>query len=126
MVIVCIDDDVDDLDVLCEAIRRVDSNCICHMANNGDLGLKLVKKVNPDFIFLDINMPVMDGKKILQAIRRDDGLNKIPVCIHSTTVTSKEKDCLMSMGANYCIQKANSFDDLCATLKMLLHIKEPI
>jgi DNA-binding response OmpR family regulator len=124
MIFLCIDDDPDDLELLSEAITRIDAGSICHVANSSENGLATLSRLRPDFIFLDINMPGMDGHQTLREIRSNRSFNGIPVCILSTTIGSNEKEVLLKMGANYCVKKATSFDELCNALKRLFSSRQ--
>jgi CheY-like chemotaxis protein len=117
MTLLCIDDDLEDLELLSEAIGMIDSGFICVTANNGQRALELIDGVRPDFIFLDINMPLMNGQQTLQAIRNNHALNEIPVCILSTTITNTQRELLIKMGASYCVKKATNFEEFCEALK---------
>lgn len=52
-------------------------------AENGEVGLTIVKKEKPDFILLDLMMPVMDGLEFLKCLReeKDENIKDIPVLI---------------------------------------------
>lgn len=52
-------------------------------AVNGEDGLKLVREKRPDIIFLDIQMPVKNGVEVLEEMKRDPEISKIPVVILS-------------------------------------------
>lgn len=122
MIFLCIDDDPEDLQLLSEAIRTIDSKSVCHFATDGQQGLEmLTRSVHPDFIFLDINMPLMNGKQTLEAIRSCRAFNEIPVCVLSTSMTSTEKDLFNKIGANFCIKKASRFEEFCTELKFVLN-----
>lgn len=62
---------------------------IC-VAENGQIALDILSSTKndvdlPDFILLDLNMPVMDGFELLSIIRKDERLRIIPVVIHTTS-----------------------------------------
>ena len=54
-----------------------------YRALNGKEGLEVLSQNNPDFILLDISMPVMNGIEFLQIIRKDDRYKNLPVLIVS-------------------------------------------
>jgi len=84
-----IDDDPDDQDLFAETIRGFRSNTECVMALNGQIGLDklLIEKLRPDLIFLDLNMPVMNGSQFLEAFKNQSSLLKIPIVILSTSIS---------------------------------------
>lgn len=120
MVILCIDDDMDDLELLTEAIITIDPSYTCISALNGRLALDMLKDLQPDFVFLDINMPILNGKATLKEIRKDNRLARTPVCILSTSILSKEREMYIKMGANHCLVKPNTFEELCTSIKTIL------
>jgi CheY-like chemotaxis protein len=127
MTVLCIDDDLEDLELLGEAIRTIDTNYTCRIATDGRKALEILNlPVLPDFIFLDMNMPLMNGKQTLKAIRSNQAFNKIPICILSTTVTSTEREIFAKMGANFCLKKATTFEEFCSDLKSVLTAKQMI
>lgn len=116
-VLLYIDDDPEDMEFFREAVKTVDPSCVCVSARNGAEGLKLLATLTPDLIFLDINMPVMDGKETLKSIKVDSRLNKLPVFMLSTTSNPREREVFRKLGARACLIKPNSFNALCDTLK---------
>jgi CheY-like chemotaxis protein len=117
MVLLCIDDDPDDIELIQDALRMIDKNYTCVIANSGCDGLKMLDRITPDYIFLDMNMPVMDGKETLKHIRGDRRFNSIPVCILSTYVNKTDADTLRMLGATKCLEKPNTFLELISCLK---------
>ena len=120
MLLLCIDDDPDDMELLCEGIRSVYPSYICVSAKNGEEALNLLKTIVPDIIFLDINMPLMDGRETLREIRKRKSFKHIPVYILSTTTNRDEMQQFKLLGAEAFITKPNSFQELCSILKGLL------
>ena len=119
MTILYADDDADDCELLVEALEQIDPTIQCRMASDGLDALNILRRDDelPDYIFLDVNMPVMDGKNCLENLKRDERLKNIPVVIYSTTHDREEIRELYAMGAEEFIQKPNSFTDLCETLR---------
>lgn len=122
MNILLIDDDEDDHDIFREAISIVKPNCEMTFAKDGEQGLtQLNSGLRPDFIFLDVNMPKMDGKEFLMNVKGNPDLKKIPVIIYST---SKHKSALgeyIALGATNYITKPSEFNLLLSYLKSILH-----
>jgi CheY-like chemotaxis protein len=125
MVLLCIDDDLEDQELFQEAIKTIDPDYTCISAYNGEDGLKMLSKVHPDMIFIDINMPIMDGSETLKALRQDSRLRRIPVCILSTSITIDEQATFKKMGVR-CLKKPNRFKELCAQLKLILSVPSAI
>ena len=117
--ILFVDDDAEDIELFYEAVQKIDNSCVCVTAHNGKDALRLLNTISPDMIFLDINMPIMDGKETLQRIQKDVRLREIPVCVLSTTANPYEIEQYKKMGATACLTKPNSFEGLLSTLKHL-------
>jgi CheY-like chemotaxis protein len=88
------------------------SQLIDHLLNVQDLG-------TPDVIFLDINMPVMDGKDCLREIRRQEKFSMIPVIILSTSIRPKDIEETYRDGANRYISKLLFYSDSVKWMKSL-------
>src|SRR5687768_17487610 len=113
MNILFIDDDTDDKDIFFEALNAINPEIECDSATNGREALEKLESGSylPQYIFLDINMPIMDGKSFLVAIRNSHKLKHIPVVIYSTTEDKEEIKALRSLGAEY-LGKPTSFEVL--------------
>lgn len=83
MVLLCIDDDPDEIDVFRDAVMQVDRTATSVTASNGQQAFELLEDgLRPDFIFLDINMPVLAGMETLRAMREDGRYRTIPVIMY--------------------------------------------
>ena len=110
-----IDDDIDDQEIFALVLKSINPSITCITANDG---IEAVTKLtgeetfNPDYIFLDLNMPRMDGKQCLQEIRKISRLNGTPVIIYSTS--SNQRDILetRALGANDYLEKQSSMTEL--------------
>lgn len=110
-----IDDDPDDQELFIEALQGLDEDCRCETAFNGQEAMqKLVSGAIPlpDFIFLDLNMPLMNGRQFLTEIKNNSDNRHIPVIIYSTSTETKDVQDTMQLGAVFFLQKPNRFDDL--------------
>jgi CheY-like chemotaxis protein len=110
-----IDDDGDDQEIFTLALEKLDPEFRCVIANNGFEALKYLNaKSNPlpHYIFLDLNMPLMNGKECLIEIKKHPYLNHIPVIIYTTS--SLHDDVLQSrkLGASDFITKPASISAL--------------
>jgi CheY-like chemotaxis protein len=120
--ILLVDDDSDDAEVFCEAIQSVDENIVCQSETNPVKALENLKngENTPDLIFLDYNMPVLNGNEFLKKMREVQQLSKISVILYSTySETAAEHLCITQDTDRY-ITKPNSFEELTAVLKNIL------
>jgi CheY-like chemotaxis protein len=117
------DDDPDDRELFIEALRTIDALCECITAVDGEEALaKLTDGLPqlPDFIFLDLNMPRINGRECLAAIKKNARINKIPVIIYSTSAEKKDITETIQSGAAYFLQKPNRFEDLSRALDNII------
>jgi CheY-like chemotaxis protein len=120
MTILNIDDDNEDLMVFHDAVKTVNPLAKCFLAKNSEEAVSLLQhSINPDFIFLDIHMPKMDGRAALKEIRRIKRLASVPVIIYSTVIYENEKENFKEWGATEFIKKQDSFAALCDHLREL-------
>jgi CheY-like chemotaxis protein len=122
MVILIVDDDAEDLELFVQAVSEIDNAINCIEAYNGLEALKVLKRNSwlPDYIFLDINMPLMNGKKCLEEIKKNDSYKNIPVIIYSTTTDKRQIEECKKMGADF-LTKPDTFEVLINSLKRILN-----
>jgi CheY-like chemotaxis protein len=117
-----IDDDIDDQEIFLSALSNIKIEIKNEVAFNGHEALqKLISgNVQPDIIFLDLNMPLMNGRQFLKEVNRRGVLTGIPIVILST---SSDKDTIaetLSLGAREFITKPDNFNDWERTLTTVL------
>jgi CheY-like chemotaxis protein len=121
MMILYADDDVDDREILFDVVNRIDPAIRCEFATNGLEAMNFLAETQqmPDYIFLDINMPLMNGKTCLTILKSHSTLKTIPVIMYSTTILQEEVRELYSLGAMSVIQKPNDIVQLYSTMSEL-------
>ena len=107
--ILLVDDDKDDSDLLKEVFSIINPYAAVHVAYNGIDALKLLDSLLPDFIFLDINMPGLDGFECLQQIRKNTEFDNVPVAIYSTSANESMIRKAYNHSANMYIRKPSTF-----------------
>ena len=122
MLVLLIDDDRDDFEIFSDALRKFDPKAKCQHSIDGEAAISLLNGLThlPDYIFLDINMPRMDGKECLSKIKKDSKLKDIQVFMFSTTTYLKEINTYISLGARDFIIKPKSVNDLVDVFKAVL------
>lgn len=118
-----IDDDEDDRKLFIDAATEVDENIQCTAAGDGQEALKMLKnELNPlpDYIFLDLRMPRINGKQCLEEIRKDERLKHIPVFIYTTSREVAESIELKKLGAVHFISKPTNPEDIYYILSVTL------
>jgi len=121
MDIMIVDDDEDDIALFCEAVTHIDKNLVCATAGNGIEALKKLKTYTrlPKCIFLDVNMPLMDGRQTLKTLRNDPKYAGIPVIMYSTTQNEREIMHYIDQGAAFVV-KPTSFSKIIEVIRQHL------
>jgi CheY-like chemotaxis protein len=78
--LVLLADDDPDLIALVDVTLR-GAGITCRTVENGLAALQLARELGPDLILLDIRMPKMNGFEVLETVRRDPGLQRLPVIL---------------------------------------------
>lgn len=116
--IVYVDDDEDDFFLFKKAVNEIsDLYSILHVARSENL-LELIKVIKPSFIFLDIDMPLINGVDCLKTIRSAQKYDSIPVIIYSTCKDYQEIS--YNNKANYYLVKPDSFAKILTNLNSIL------
>jgi len=122
--ILLIDDDDDDRLIFLAAVSEVDASIGCYTASDGLAGLNLLDKENtllPDIIFLDLNMPRLDGKQFLMERNKRERLRSIPVVVFSTTKRQEDIAVTKALGAFDFITKPVKYKDICDEINNVLN-----
>lgn len=88
------------------------TDCEVFTAVNGKEGLDVAERVLPNLIFLDYEMPVMNGLDFLIAKEKNDKIKSIPVVIVSSFIDAKLQDIFLSNGAKEIIKKPFTEEEL--------------
>lgn len=92
-------------------------------ADNGKLGLEKAKSWQPDIIFMDIRMPVMDGLEATRRLRQEPGTAHIPIFILSAYTDAKTREAGVQVGANGLLAKPTSIQKLHAVIQQALRLR---
>lgn len=118
-----IDDDEDDQEFFITAIDQISKAVKCTTISRASEALQKLKEktLKPDVIFLDLNMPVMNGQQFLTEIKKDPVLQNIPVIIFSTSSHETTIQLMKELGAKNFITKPDTFDKLVLLLTPFIH-----
>ena len=120
MLVLFIDDDPDDYDLFCEALTSLNIQAECQHYSDGKEAMTALETIVPDYIFLDVNMPIMGGKECLQRIKKDARLIYIPVIVYSTSSHPAEIQAFKDLGAKDFIIKPGRYSELVDALRVVL------
>ncbi|WP_207678444.1 response regulator [Desulfonema magnum] len=116
--ILIIDDD-QTYHVILEGYLRASGYEVIH-AKDGSQGLKIMETQKPDLVLLDIQMPVMDGFKTLELIRKKKAFRDIPVFLLTSLVRETLKIKGLELGADDYITKPFNREEVLARIKAAL------
>jgi two-component system chemotaxis response regulator CheY len=74
-------------------------------AQDGMDGLRKVSSDHFDLALIDINMPVMDGLKLISLIRGEDNLRAMPIIVITTEGANEDRERALALGANEYLTK---------------------
>jgi len=91
-------------------------------ASDGVDGLKKLSAEKFDLIFTDINMPIMDGLKLVSLVRNDANYKNTPVVVITTEGAQEDRERALALGANDYITKPIQPNKILDVAKALLNI----
>ena len=118
-----IDDDFDDQEFFLLALKKLNDQNECSFAKDGVQGLDMIKSdqhFKPDYIFIDYNMPRMNGLELLVEIRKTDRFKETPVYMYSTTDNPATMEEAKRLGATGFIVKPSALQVLIEILKVTI------
>lgn len=121
--VLVIEDEPLDREMLAEILAE---QYIVLAAENGKEGLEVLKK-NREYIsaiFLDLQMPVMDGYEFLKQVNSDPALRQIPVIVMTVTRSEEEEGTCLALGASDFIGKPYNGKTILARLGNIIHLRE--
>jgi CheY-like chemotaxis protein len=123
--VLIIDDDADDSILLEEAIVETDPRIKCKSLLNGLEAIQYLKlnlHALPDLIFLDLNMPKLDGKQFLKEVLHYPELKNIFIVVYSTSKRPQDAVETKILGAFQYLMKPSSFYKLKEEVKKVLDL----
>ena len=110
--ILMVEDSLDDIEITTEALTDAKVRCNLHAVRDGVQAMAYLRRqgefedaMRPDVIFLDLNMPRMDGRQVLEQIKSDPKLQKIPVVVLTTSEADEDILKAYELHANCYITK---------------------
>jgi CheY-like chemotaxis protein len=121
-----IDDDIDDQEIFQMALEHVDKNIAFMSANDGVEGLRKLtedRSFVPDYIFLDLNMPKMNGMQCLPEIKKLGHLRDVKIIMYSTYSDESVIETSKLLGAHDFLVKPDKLGLLVNKLSQILEKK---
>jgi CheY-like chemotaxis protein len=124
-----IDDDEDDQEIFLMCLKKVSSRINCVAVNDGVEAvsmLKTEKSFTPDYIFIDVNMPRMNGIDCLRILKNMERLKYAKIFMYSTTSEGSAVLESKKLGANDFIIKPSKTAELKEKLSKIFEIVSEI
>ena len=103
------------------AVAQANIRVSLYRVSDGEQALVYLRRLEPyaavtrpDLVFLDLEMPRVDGWQVLIAMRDDKNLRSIPVVVLTTSCQQADKERAYALGAKHYITKPGAFDVLVA------------
>jgi CheY-like chemotaxis protein len=96
--VLLIEDDANDVELTLHALQGAKLRNRVHVARDGAAALEFLQAHIPDLILLDLNLPKVDGREVLERIKADERLRQIPVIV--VTSSALEEDIARSYRVN--------------------------
>jgi DNA-binding response OmpR family regulator len=122
--ILIVDDDKDDQLILIDVLKELYPSLQCDAADNGQHALEFIKQnpPPPDYVFLDLNMPFVNGFEFLKEFKKDQTNRESVVIIYSTSTHPRDKIITKELGAHHYIPKMSNLDNLRTKLKTVISV----
>ena len=120
---VIIDDDIDDVEVMIDALQTVEPSLQFVTFSDGVSAISWLSNLNnikPVFIFIDMNMPIIKGDRVLLELRKYFGNEDTKIIMYSTSMPNEVARKLMQLGAHYAFEKPSKFENYVSILTGLL------
>ncbi len=124
-----IDDDTEEHEIFTIAMIRLNPFLNCVTLSSGTGAVEKLRNdpgFTPDFIFLDLNMPGMDGKQCLAHLKNIERLQKVPVIVFSTSSNEKDVKDTMNLGSTGYVVKPDSISELVGTLSLIINTPKQV
>jgi CheY-like chemotaxis protein len=116
--ILVVDDDPGDVLMIEEALADSDVDKIIDVVSDGEEAMEFLRAEGrhqdarrPDVILLDLNMPRMDGRQVLGAVKQDEDLRTIPIVVLTTSNADTDIVGSYTLQANAYVTKPIDLDD---------------
>jgi len=116
--ILLIEDETDMVYALTLQLEAIDYEVLS--ATDGQAGLDMARKENPDLIILDLMLPKMDGYKICRMLKFDERYKKIPIIMFTARVQDQDKKLGQEVGADAYVTKPFDSKELLDKISALL------
>lgn len=115
-----IDDDEDDCEIFKMALEIAFPEAHCKTESDAAVALQHLNNNVPDYLFIDLNMPLVTGRECIQHINNYPKLSGITTVVYSTSSHETDIEQLQILGANHYLVKPHSINALIFVLKQII------
>ena len=124
--ILLVEDDVGDVELTREALIDSKLAVNLHVVKDGIEAMAYLRRsgaftdaIAPDLVLLDLNLPRKDGREVLQDIKGDPQLKRMPVIVLTTSDTEEDIVRSYNLGVNCYVQKPVGMEEFIRIVKVL-------
>jgi len=117
--IILADDDPDDVEIFTEAVNN---DIQLEVVRDGRQLMALLEHIQPDLLFLDLEMPYKNGLECLVEIRNNEGLKDLPVVVFSSTTRQVNIQTAYDMGGHLFLIKSPIYQELVAGIQTIFQL----
>jgi CheY-like chemotaxis protein len=124
-IILYAEDDFDDFESIKEALQQITDQQLLLHAKNGAEAVSYIEnaRILPSLVVLDLNMPVMDGKEVLQWLKAREEFKNIPVMIFTTSSRDEDVKLCQKHGCTF-FRKPTLYRDLLHVAQAMINLCE--
>lgn len=122
--ILLVEDDPDDIDLFGYALEDNAVDCQLEVIMEGDGVLPYLSSLvnQPDVVVLDLNLPKVPGRDVLQQIKTAPQLRSIPVAVLTTSSAKEDADSCYALGADRFLTKPATQDGFTTTIQTIVEL----
>jgi chemotaxis family two-component system response regulator Rcp1 len=126
--VLLVEDNAADVRLIREGMTVLESNCRLSVAGDGEEALDFLYRrgkhataPRPALILLDLNLPRKDGLEVLEVIKMDSSLKRIPVMVLTSSSSMRDVNSAYDLGANSYLKKAGALDEIYDLMRSIEH-----
>ena len=115
-----IDDDDDELDIFMEAMAKLPFACKCTYASKSEQALDMLNYLTPDVIFIDMDMPLINGFDCVRRIREKANHKETNIVLYFNNLPDELAREAVATGVTSCVRKTISISELVKAMEGVL------
>lgn len=124
--VLMVEDDAGDVQLTREALKDSKLMIDLHVVDDGEKALNFLRRQapfakapRPDLILLDLNLPKVDGREVLQIVKTDAALRPIPIVVVTTSDADADIERSYGLGANCYVTKPIGLDQFVKVVRSI-------